>query len=115
MPVACKRVFKKKLNTDGTVGRYKARLVAKGYSQIPGLDYNETFAPVVKSTSVRILLAIAAHHNLLVHQLDVKTTFLNGLLEEDIYISQPKGFMVDQDKVCKLLKTLYGLKQASRA
>lgn len=87
MSVVCKRVFKKKLNTDGIVGRYKVRFVVKGYSQIFGFDYNEIFVSVVKFISVRIFLAIVVYYNLFVYQLDVKIIFLNGLFEEDIYIS----------------------------
>jgi hypothetical protein len=104
-------------NADGSVDRYKARLCAKGYSQQQGIDYTETFAPVAKFSSIRSLLALAAHYDLEVHQMDVKTAFLNGDLEEDIYMVQPEGFIVKGKEtwVCKLNKSLYGLKQASRA
>ncbi|HVX00705.1 MAG TPA: reverse transcriptase domain-containing protein, partial [Candidatus Babeliaceae bacterium] len=93
-----------------------ARLVGKGYNQKEGVDYFETFAPVAKLSSIRALLALATHHDLEIHQMDVKCAFLNGVLEEDIYMEQPQGF-IEKGKehlVCKLNKTLYGLKQASR-
>ena len=97
--------------------RYKARLVAKGFSQVHGVDFNETFAPVAKFTTIRCILAIGAVMDLEIHQMDVKTAFLNGELEEDIYMEQPEGF-VEQGKehlVCKLKSSLYGLKQSPRA
>jgi hypothetical protein len=91
--------------------------VAKGYSQIKGIDYNETFSPVVKISLIRVLLAWAAFRKLTIHQMDVKSAFLNSLLEEDIYMSQPEGYVNSKykDLVCKLNKTLYGLKQSSRS
>lgn len=114
--VGSKWVFKVKYNADGSVERYKARLVAKGYSQIPGLDYYETFAPVAKLTSIRTILAIAAQRDMEIHQMDVKTAFLNGDLTEEIYMEQPEGFESDDaNLVCKLKKTIYGLKQSPRA
>ena len=96
--------------------RYKARLVAKGFSQKYGIDYDETFAPVAKFTSIRIILTLAAKHKLMLHQMDVKTAFLNGVLDEDICMQKPDGY-VDQahpDNVCKLKRSLYGVKQAPR-
>ena len=96
--------------------RYKARLVAKGYAQKEGIDYNEVFSPVVKHSSIRILLALIAQFNIELVQMDVKTAFLHGDLEEEIYITQPDGFKVTgkENWVCKLSKSLYGLKQSPR-
>ena len=112
-------VLRIKRKADGTVDKYKARLVAKGYAQKAGTDYDETFAPVAKFTSIRMLLALAAHHDFEIHQMDVKTAFLNGDLDVDIYMEQPEGYSTsapgDQRLVCKLQKALYGLKQAGRA
>ncbi|KAG8492178.1 hypothetical protein CXB51_009620 [Gossypium anomalum] len=115
--VRCKWVFKKKEGTPGVEEpRYKARLVAKGYSQIPGVDFTDVFSPVVKHSSIRALLGIVAMHDLELEQLDVKTAFLHGELEEDIYMQQPGGFIVSEkeDYVCLLRKSLYGLKQSPR-
>jgi hypothetical protein len=115
--VGCKWLFKQKYKSDGSIDHYKARLVAKGYTQIAGLDYHDTFSHIVKITSIRVLLAIAAALNFHVHQLDIKTTFLNGFLKEEIYMEQPEGYIQEgkEQLVCKLHKTLYGLKQSSRA
>jgi hypothetical protein len=114
--VSCKWVFKVKHNADGSIDRYKARLVARGFTQTEGVDYNETYAPVVKMTSIRVLLSIVAIHDLELHQMDVKTAFLNGVLEEEIYMQQPEGFVQSgkEHLVCKLKRTLYGLKQSPR-
>lgn len=112
-PVHNKWVFRIKLDSEGKVERYKARLVAKGFSQTKGFDYNETYAPVAKLTTFRVLLALANQERLHIHQMDVKTAFLNGKLDEDIYMSQPEGFEIGND-VCKLHKALYGLKQSPR-
>src|SRR3954464_11140031 len=115
-PVGCKWVFKKKLRPDGTIEKYKARLVAKGYTQKEGEDFFDTYSPVARLTTIRVLLSLAASHGLLVHQMDVKTAFLNGELEEEIYMEQPDGFVVDgqEGKVCKLVKSLCGVKQAPK-
>ncbi|KAK1423986.1 hypothetical protein QVD17_19297 [Tagetes erecta] len=115
-PLGYKWVFKKKPKPDGITKEYKARLVIKGYNQREGLDYFDTYSPVTRITSIRLVLAIAAIRNLEVHQMDVKTAFLNGNLEEEIYMEQPEGFKVtgQENKVCKLVKSLYGLKQAPK-
>ena len=114
--VGCKWVFKTKRDSIGNIERYKARLVAKGFTQKDGIDYKETFSPVSKKDSLRIIMALVAHYDLELHQMDVKTAFLNGNLEEEIYMDQPEGFSVKgkEHMVCKLKKSIYGLKQASR-
>lgn len=111
--ISSKWVFKLKRTSNGDIDKYKARVVARGFSQLAGFDYNETYAPVAKLTTLRILLSIAAQLNLKVHQMDVKGAFLNGDLSEEIYMNLPEGFE-QGDLVCKLNKSLYGLKQASR-
>jgi len=113
--IQCKWVFKKKYDTLGNVQRFKARLVAKGYSQRSGIDYKETFSPVVRMDSTRLLLAIAAERDLEMIHFDIKTAFLYGKIEEEVYMTQPEGFTTGDKRVCRLIKSLYGLKQAPRA
>jgi len=113
-PIGCRWIFKRKLNPDGSISRYKARLVAKGYAQQEGIDYSETFAPVAKLSSIRVILTIGAIYDLVIHQMDVKSAFLNGDLEEEIFMTVPEGINVPGDVICRLLRSLYGLKQAPR-
>jgi hypothetical protein len=115
-PIGSKWVFKKKLRSDGTIERYKARLVLEGYSQKEGEDFFDTYSHVARLTIIHVLLSLDVSHGLLVHQMDVKTTFLNGELDEEIYMEQPARFVENgqEGMVCKLLKTLYGLKQAPK-
>jgi hypothetical protein len=109
--IGLKWVYKTKYKEDGTIQKHKARLVAKGYSQKPGVDFNETFAPVARMETIRIVLALAAQLELPVYQLDVKSAFLNGELQEEVYVEQPEGYIVEgkEDKVYRLKKALYGL------
>jgi len=111
--VGYKWVFKLKLNPDNSIARYKARLVAKGYSQVPSQDFTETTSPVAQLASYRALLALAAKLNLEAHHLDIETAFLNGMLDEEIYMKAPDGFDTEKNGIWKLRKSLYGLKQAS--
>ncbi|MCY3296060.1 hypothetical protein ECD90_03615, partial [Acinetobacter pittii] len=110
-----KWIFMKKTDADGNVTVYKARLVAKGFRQVQGVDYDETFSPVAMLKSVRIMLSIAAFYDYEIWQMDVKTAFLNGFLEAELYMMQPKGFDNPKgaNKVCKLQRSIYGLVQAS--
>jgi hypothetical protein len=107
-----KWVFRSKLNEDGHVTRNKARLVCKGYAQIEGIDFEETFAPVARMEEIHLLLAYACSKNIKVYQMDVKSSFLNGELEEEVYIEQPEGFQLSENAsyVCTLNKAMYGLK-----
>jgi len=115
-PIKCKWLYKVKYNQDGSIEKFKARLVAKGYSQVPGVDFKETFSPTVRFESVRFLLALAAAPGLELHQVDIKTAFLNGDVEEELYMEQPEGYVVpgEERKVCRIRRALYGLKQAPR-
>lgn len=115
--IGTKWIFKNKIDEDGNVVRNKSRLVAQGYCQIEGVDFDETFAPVARLESIRLLLGIACKLNIKLYQMDVKSAFLNGLLQEEVYVAQPKGFEDPKfpDHVYKLKRALYGLKQAPRA
>lgn len=112
--VTNKWVLKIKRKTNGEIDRYKARLVARGFSQIYGMDYHETYAPVVNTVCIRMLFAMAAARKLHMSQFDVKTAFLNGTLDETVYMEQPEGFAENNSKVCRLKRSLYGLKQSPR-
>jgi Reverse transcriptase (RNA-dependent DNA polymerase) len=116
-PVGCKWVYKIKYNCDGTIERYKARLVAKRYIQTQGIDYQETFAPVAKMNTVRILLSIAVNNKWNLQQMDVKNAFLQGTLEEEVYMNVPPGHKLENipNLACRLKKSIYGLKQSPRA
>jgi len=115
--IDCKWVFKLKQKPDGSIDHYKARLVAKGFKQQYGVDYDDTFSPVVKPTTIRLLLSLAVSRGWPIRQIDIQNAFLHGLLHEDVYMKQPPGFVDSQhpDYLCKLDKSLYGLKQAPRA
>ncbi|KAK5825678.1 hypothetical protein PVK06_020536 [Gossypium arboreum] len=117
--VGCKWIFKVKKNADGSIARYKGRLVVKGYLQESGIDFQETFSPVVKPTTIRVVLSIALSMGWSLRQVDVNNEFLNGDLNEDIYMVQPPGFeqvgVNGQQLVCKLKKALYRINQAPRA
>ncbi|KAL0458572.1 UNVERIFIED_CONTAM: hypothetical protein Slati_0484400 [Sesamum latifolium] len=116
-PVGCKWVYKRKLGADREVTAFKTRLVAKGYTQRPGVNFEETYSPVAMAKFIRILLAISAWYNYEIWQMDVKTAFLNDFVEEEIYMDQPEGFtsVGEEQKVCHLQRSIYGLKQASRS
>jgi len=115
--IGVKWVFRTKLNADGSINKHKAKLVVKGYAQVLGVDYSDTFAHVARLDTIRLVLAIAAQNGWKVFQLNVKSAFLNGILQEEIYVEQPEGFMEqgEEEKVYLLKKALYDLKQAPRA
>ena len=115
--IGVKWVFKTKLNENGEVDKYKARLVAKGYKQQYGTDYTEMLSPVARHDTIRLVVALAAQQSWQIFQLDVKSAFLHGYLEEQVYVDQPPGYVKigTEEKVYKLKKVLYGLKQAPRA
>jgi hypothetical protein len=115
--VGTKWVFRNKQDEHGVVIRNKARLVAKGYSQVEGFDFDETYAPVARLESIRLLLAYATYHGFKLYQMDVKSAFLNGPIKEEVYVEQPPGFKDSEyhNHVYKLSKAPYGLKQAPRA
>ena len=114
--IGCKWVYKIKTGEDGSVQRYKARLVAQGFTQKYGTDFDETFCPVVRQESLRLLMALSVQHGLTLHQIDVTTAFLNGKLDKKVYMHQPNGYVCKgkEKYVCKLTKSIYGLKQSPR-
>ena len=114
--VECECVFKTKHDSNGNIKQYRARLIAKGYTQKDDIDYKKTFSPVSNKDSLRIIMALVAQYDLELQQMDVKTVFFNGDLEEEVYMDQPDGFSIEGNNhiVCKLKKSVYGLKQASR-
>ena len=115
--VGSRWIYKVKQATDGSIEKYKARFVSRGFSQIEGIDYEETFAPVTQYSSIRTILALSAQMGWHIHQTDVKTVLFNGIIEEEVYIEQPEGFEIFSidSHVCRLKIALYGLKQAPHA
>jgi hypothetical protein len=113
-PIGCRWVYKNKYKSYGLLEKHKVSLVAKGFAQKEGIDYEETFSPTTKWATIRAFLALDAHNRWKIHHMDVNTTFLNGDLKENVYMSQPKRFVVkgQEHKVCKFIKSLYGLKKA---
>jgi hypothetical protein len=117
-PISVKWIFKAKPGPSGTIDKLKARLVARGFEQTEGIDFFETFAHVVRWSTVRSIVTLAAQKNWKIHHLDVKTAFLNGTIDEEVYMTLPPGFETDLQypgQVCKLQQALYGLRQAPRA
>nr|GFA79507.1 zinc finger, CCHC-type [Tanacetum cinerariifolium] len=115
-PLGCKWILKRKLKVDGSIKNFKARLVIQGFKQKSKIDNFDTYAPVVRFSTIRLLIAMASVHSLIIHQMDVKKTFLNGELDEEVYMNQPQGFIMhgNENMVCKLIKSLYGLKHAPK-
>ena len=115
--IDCRWVFIVKVNPDGSMARLKARLITKGYAQTYSMDYSNTFSPIAKMTFVRLFISLAATHNWDLHQLDIKNVFLHGDLQEEVYMEQPPRFVAQEEigRVCRLRKSLYGLKQNPRA
>jgi hypothetical protein len=109
--IGCRWVYKTKHDSQGDIERFKARLVAKGFTQREGIDYNETFSHIPSKASFRIIMALVAHYDLELHQMDVKMAFLNGDLHENVYMAQPEGFVVEGNEHlgCRLKKSIYGL------
>jgi hypothetical protein len=114
VPIANRWVFAKKRDKSGNIVKYKARLVAKGCAQRPGYDYNETHSPVIRLETIRAILSLVPTYKLKVQQMDVKGAYLNGKLNERVYMKQPEGYEDVTDLICELIKTLYGLKQSGR-
>ena len=114
IPISNKWIFICEQDKIGEIVRYKARLVAKGFTQHPGQDYNKTYAPVIRMDMLRVILAMALVKELKVYQLDIKGVYLNGILQETIYMQQPKGFDDKTGRVCDLIETLYSLKQSGQ-
>jgi hypothetical protein len=115
--IGVKWVYRTKFNANGFINKHKAKLVVKGYAHMFGVDFSETFAPVARLDTIRMLFALSAQNGWTIHQMDVKSAFLNGYLEEKILVKQPEGFVIqgEEEKVYLLKKALYGLKQAPRA
>nr|GEW48062.1 zinc finger, CCHC-type [Tanacetum cinerariifolium] len=116
LPLGYKWIFKRKLKVDGTIEKFKARLVIQGFKQKSGIDYFNTYAPVARISTIRMLIAMALIYNLIIDHMDVKTTFFNGELDDEVYMNQPQGFIMpgNENKVCKLIKSSYELKQAPK-
>ena len=114
--IGCKWIFYKKMKIDRIIDKFKARLVAQGFKQKLGIDHFDTYAAIARTTTINMLVALTMIHRLEIHQMDVKTAFLYGELDEEVYMKQPKGFIFkgQENKLCKLVKSLYGLKQARK-